>query len=650
MTMPYYEQVTPGEGRYAPRAWFDSDAPRLPLNGDWRFRYAERATGDESFAAPEYPDGDWDLLPVPSCWPMHGYGRPAYTNEKYPFPTDPPRVPTQNPTGDHRLAFDLPAGWPDGPAVLRFDGVDSCFRVWLNGQELGHGKGSRLPTEFPVGGALRPGRNVLAVRVHQWSSGSYLEAQDMWWLPGIFRDVTLLHRPPGGLDDVFVHAGYDHRAGTGTLRVDCPVPARLAVPELGIDGPADQVYTVDVQPWSAESPRRYEATVATPAERASLRIGFRTVSIEDGLLLVNGRRIVLRGVNRHDWHPDRGRALPPETLRADLLLMKRHNVNAVRTSHYPPPPAWLDLCDELGLWVVDECDLETHGFSDLDWRGNPAADPAWTPALLDRMRRMVERDKNHPSVILWSLGNESDTGQGLAAMAAWVRDRDPDRPVHYEGDRECRYVDVYSRMYADHAEVAEIGAGAQGRGLPFVLCEYAHAMGNGPGGLAEYDELFTRYPRCQGGFVWEWIDHGIRQRTPDGREYFAYGGDFGEEVHDGHFCVDGLLFPDRVPSPGLREYAKVSEPVRIAPGDDPGTLAVTNRYDTVDTAHLAFGWAVERDGVPVAAGPLEVPVLPPGATARVPVPAAARVPGGGELWLTVRTALAGPAAWAPAGH
>ena len=267
-------------------------------------------------------------------------------------------------------------------------------------------------------------------------------------------------------------------------------------------------------------------------------------------------------------------------MRRDVLLMKAHNVNAVRTSHYPPDPRFLDLCDELGLWVIDECDYETHGFFPLGWRGNPSDDPAWEAALVDRMRRTVERDKNHPSIIMWSLGNESGSGRNLAAMAAWARARDPSRPLHYEHDWSCRDVDVYSRMYATHAEVDAIGRGeeeplddpeldARRRGLPFILCEYAHAMGNGPGGLTEYQELFEKYPRCQGGFVWEWIDHGLRQRTPDGGERFAYGGDFGEPLHDGNFVADGLLFPDRTASPGLLEFKKVIEPVRIEGGDGP---------------------------------------------------------------------------------
>ena len=641
----YHEQIAPGSGRAAPRAALDSDAARLSLNGDWRFRLLPRADIIDACTEPGFDDSGWHSLPVPSNWPMHGYGSPIYTGDSYPFPIDPPRVPDENPTGDHRLAFDLPGQWPAGPAVLRFDGVDSSFVVWLNGTELGHGKGSRLPTEFPVGDVLRPGRNVLVVRVNQWSSGSYLEDQDMWWLPGIFRDVTLCHRPGGGIDDVFAHADFDHTTGTGTLRVDVDADARLTVPELGIDGPAGETYSVVVQQWTAETPKLYDAVVHTPAERVRLRVGFRTVSIVEGRLLVNGRRILLRGVNRHDWHPEHGRALPAETLRADLELMKRHNINAVRTSHYPPQSAFLDLCDELGMWVIDECDLETHGFLHQEWEANPAAEPRWREACLDRMHRMVERDKNHPSIIGWSLGNESHTGQNLAAMADWARRRDPGRFIHYEGDQAGAYTDVYSRMYARHAEVEEIG---QSSGPPFILCEYAHAMGNGPGGLAEYQRLFETYGRCQGGFVWEWIDHGIRRRSADGADYFAYGGDFGEELHDGNGVIDGLLRPDRTPSPGLVEFKKVIEPVRI--GIDPAAAAidVTNGYDFADTAGLAFGWRVERNGLPVAEGTLDVPVLAPGGTATLPLPPA--VSGAGEMWLTVCATLAAGTPWADAGH
>jgi len=638
----------PGEGRRAPRARLRTDAPTLDLTGTWQFRWAPTVAG--------IAGAFWGELPVPALWQLHGYGRPAYTNVRYPFPLDPPAVPDENPTGEYRREFELPGTWPAGPAVLRFDGVDSAFTAWCNDVELGWSTGSRLTTEFEVGHLLRPGRNTVRVLVHQWSAASYLEDQDMWWLSGIFRDVTLLARPAGGIDDVFVHAGYD--GGAGVLRVDGPAGARVRCAELELDLPAgEQVRLAGVEPWTAETPRLYEFTVATAAETLTLRAGFRTVTTTGGVLRVNGQPVRLRGVNRHEWHPEHGRVLDAATMRRDVELMKLHNINAVRTSHYPPHPDFLDLCDEFGLWVVLENDLETHGFEPIGWRDNPSDDPRWLPAYLDRMRRTVERDKNHPSVIMWSLGNESGTGSNLAAMADWVHGRDPARPVHYEGDWDSPYVDVYSRMYPTHAEVEAIGRQAEPvtvesahdahrRGIPFLMCEYGHAMGNGPGGLTEYQELIEASPRVAGGFIWEWIDHGIAQLTPDGREFFGYGGDFGEPLHDGNFVMDGLLFADRTPSPGLIEYAKVIEPVRISFAG--GGIRIDNGYDFRSTAGLRFVWTVEAEGVEQAAGELAVPELAARGSITVPMPEIPTMQG--ETWLTIRVVQAAPTAWAPAGH
>ncbi|MPY55989.1 glycoside hydrolase family 2 TIM barrel-domain containing protein, partial [Streptomyces spongiae] len=644
----YVESHQPGSGRREPRASLPADAPRFDLNGSWRFRLSPRVPDENDFADPGFDDSRWTEITVPSHWQLQGHGAPAYTNIDYPFDVDPPHVPDENPTGDYRRVFDAP--FEQG--VLRFEGVDSCYKVWLNGEELGWSTGSRLPVEFDV--TLRPGVNVLAVRVHQWSAASYLEDQDMWWLSGIFRDVSLLPRPV--LDDHFVHAGYDHLSGTGSLSVATAVPARLTVPELGLfDVPADAEHSVGpVEPWTAETPRLYHGELAAGDERITVRIGFRTVVVEDGILKVNGRRVLFRGVNRHEFHPEHGRAVPYETMREDVLLMKRHNIDAVRTSHYPPHPAFLDLCDELGLWVIDECDLETHGFERVAWRNNPSADPSWREAYLDRMRRTVERDKNHPSVVMWSLGNESGTGDNLRATAEWTHDRDPSRPVHYEGDWTSGYVDVYSRMYADTGEVERIGRHAEDplddpaadthrRRLPFILCEYAHAMGNGPGGLSEYQALFEKYPRCQGGFVWEWIDHGLVHPEHG----YAYGGDYGEPLHDGNFVTDGLVFPDRTPSPGLVEYKKVIEPVRIEGGLH-GDLRITNLHGWRDLSHLAFTWALECEGETVATGVLDIPTAAPGETVPVPMPGLPLTMG--ETWLTLRAVLAGDEPWADAGH
>ncbi len=652
----------PGAGRRAPRAYTASDSDRLSLNGEWSFALASTATGlPDGFSAGAFDDAGWDRLAVPGHWQMQGYGAPIYTNVTYPFPVDPPFVPDENPTGAYRLRFDLPSAWPSGDAVLQFLGVDSAFTVWLNDSELGWSTGSRLVTEFDVGPLLRDSGNVLVVRVHQWSPASYLEDQDMWWLSGIFRDVTLISRPPQAIDDFFVHAAFSAGDGSGTLQVETSEPATLSVPELDLHevDAAQEHRLAAVEPWSAERPRLYDGTLRSGGESIALRIGFRTVAVVDGVITVNGARVLFRGVNRHEWNPDRGRALTSDDMLADVLLMKRHNVNAVRTSHYPPHPDFLALCDEYGLYVIDECDLETHGFFQNGWRRNPSDDPAWQPALLDRMSRTVERDKNHPCVLIWSLGNEAGTGQNLAAMADLAHRRDPDRLVHYEGDFDSGYVDVYSRMYATHAEVDEIGRRAEPatsdpaldahrRGLPFIQCEYAHAMGNGAGGMLEYQQLFDRYPRCQGGFIWEWLDHGVRQSAADGSEFFAYGGDFGEPVHDGNFIADGLVFPDRTPSPALVEYKHVVAPVQLDVDPAAGTVRVLNKHHLIDTGYLEFRWRLEEEGTVRAEGELNVPVVAPGELDDVAVPELPEV--SAESWLIVTAVLAEDEKWAAAGH
>lgn len=666
----YVTDVSPGTGRRALRAWGRSNAPRLSLDGLWAFALRD-GLGEltEEFEDPEFDDRGWDRIVVPSCWQMIDvesepkYGVPAYTNITYPFPVDPPSVPDENPTGEYRRSF-LAPDWPSGRRVLRFDGVDSAFAVWLNGIRLGTGTGSRLPTEFDVTDALRTGQNTLAIRVHQWSAGSYLEDQDMWWVSGIFRPVSLRLDPADGVGDHFIHAGYDHLTSEGTLRVDASPGSTIRIPELGVtDWPVGRELRVSgIEPWSAERPRRYDAEIVARGEIVNVQIGFRGISTNDGVFRVNGLPVSLRGVNRHEWHPLTGRTLDEETIRADVLLMKQHNINAVRTSHYPPDERFLDLCDELGLWVIDECDLETHGFGPLDWHGNPSADDRWKPAMLDRMRRTVERDKNHPSIIMWSLGNESGRGANLEAMARWTRDRDPDRPIHYEGETDSGYVDVYSRMYPSHAEVDEIGRrqepetedpalDAHRRGLPFVLCEYAHSMGNGPGGLEAYQHLVQKYPRIAGGFIWEWLDQCILRRMPDGSARWAYGGEFGEPSRDANWIADGLLLPDRTPSPGLADAKKVFEPITIEVSDS--RVRVTNRHDVLDTAYLAFEWSLTHEGIEVDSDPLRVAPIPAAGAAEIELPERAlakRESAPGEWWLTIRATIPTATVWSPAEH
>lgn len=677
--LPDHEKVCPPAGVLPPHLHVADPsadtAGRLSLDGAWRFRLHEHAaTG----VAVDDPGSGWDEIIVPGHWQLAGapeswpYGRPAYTNVRFPIPVDPPRVPQENPTGEYRREFTVPASWrTDGRIVLRFEGVDSWFEVAVNGQVLAQSHGSRLPTEVDITDVVGAGENLLAVRVTQWSAMTYIEDQDQWWLSGIFRPVTVEHRPSGGIAHATVHASYDHVTGFGTLRVDAedvtgaPLAATVRVTELGIEVSTGHAADVAVEPWSAESPRLYDVEVSTPTHSVTLRVGFRTVAIVDGVLTVNGAPIKLYGVNRHEFEPTRGRATTPETMLADVLLMKQHHINAVRTSHYPPDPRFLDLCDTYGLYVIDENDLETHGFEPLGWRGNPTDDATWEPVLVDRVQRMVRRDAHHPSIIMWSLGNEAGTGRNLAAMAAAIRALDDSRPLHYEGDWSSEHVDVYSRMYPSFAEMEAIVReqeaplpdgvlDARRRAMPFVLCEYAHAMGNGPGGLTDHADLFDQHERFVGGFVWEWIDHGIATQADDGTPFFGYGGDFGEDLHDGTFIADGLLFPDRTPSPGLVELAAVYAPMSVRPQAD-GSLVVRNRYGFTTSAHVQWFAELVVDGDVVLSRPVELPVLAAGESHVVDpyeLLDGADLEGDAAAWFVLRaTWRAGERpTWAPDGH
>ena len=650
----YVEDFASGAGVLAPRAWLDDDSERISLTGEWSFRLSPSlADAPDDLKDPD--TSSWDTISVPGHWQLSGYGAPAYTNVVYPFPLEPPHVPTANPTGDYVRTVEVPADWDGSRVVLRFEGVDSRFSVHVDGNLIGWSSGSRLPSEFDLTSLVAPGKEIrIVVRVHQWSAGSYVEDQDMWWLSGIFREVNLLALKPSAPTDVFVHASYAD--GAGVVKVDSDVPATVVVPELGLEFPTGFETPVPaVEPWSAESPRLYDAVVRSDGGEVRLRIGFRTIAIADGVLTVNGNRVLFNGVNRHEFHPDRGRALTDQDMLDDVLLMKQAGINAVRTSHYPPHPHFLDLCDLHGLYVVDECDLETHGFGyepEPPNLPNPVMDERFRADLVERMRRMVERDKNHPSIVLWSLGNECGMGDNLRAMYEFAHDRDPSRPVHYERDTHAEFVDVYSQMYTSPEDVAAIGEDVSSyRGLPFILCEYGHAMGNGPGGLSEYRALFEKYPRCQGGFIWEWIDHGLRT-VVDGKEFYAYGGDFGETIHDGNFVCDGLLFPDRTPSPGMLEYIKVIEPLVIV-ADSNGGIAITNRYEVLDTSHLVFTIVTEVQGERVGSGNLSVPPIAPGETVAVELPPGLieqQAQNRPETWLTVVAELADGTAWAEAGH
>ncbi len=642
------------------------------LNGAWQFQYLPSPDAvPPDFFAEDFDTSHWDTLPVPSNWQMHGYGRPQYTNINYPYPVDPPHVPAENPIGLYLREFSLPPSWDGRQVFLEFGGVDSAFYLWLNGQPAGYSQGSHMPSEFDITPFLRPGLNTLAVQVFQWSDGSYLEDQDQWRLSGIFRDVCLIARPAAvSVQDVQIRTSID---GTLDLRVEmrgdsgqCSLSASLydgetPVADLTVMGTGTrtgQMQIAEPRLWSAEEPNLY-TLLLTLADAAGqiltverFPVGFRQVEISGGRLLVNGTPVKLKGVNRHDTHPDLGHVTPREHMRRDITLMKQHNLNAVRTSHYPNDPYWLDLCDEYGLYVVDEADLETHGIGVVDKARQPPHDPAWRDAFIDRAERMVRRDKNHPSIILWSLGNESGYGPNHAAMTEAIRALDPTRPIHYESaydaPDEPAAVDLISRMYTDVPGIIAQGEKTDNP-QPFFLCEYAHAMGNGPGSLKEYWEAINKYPRLAGGCVWEWADHGIRQKTESGTEWFAYGGDFGDMPNDGNFCIDGLASPDRVPHPGLLELKKVIAPVWAEPKDLAHRIVtIHNRYDFAALTHLDCAWSVQLNGEIVQEGTLTLPNIPAGGEADVTVPCT--LPSFGEACLNLTWTLAKTALWAKRGH
>ena len=614
MMIPSY---SPGAGALLPpRSHLADDSGVISLDGTWSF--AHFRTDPDPFVDAERPWAEPSAEPVtgdidvPSHWVLREdglYGRPAYTNVDFPFPVDPPYSPEVNPVGDYRRSFDLPDSWGEGVVALRFDGVESQATVWVNGTWVGMARGSRLAHEFDVTDLVRPGANTITVRVHQFSSGSYLEDQDQWWLPGIFRSVSLRHLAPGAIEDLWIDTDYE--AGVGYASVEARVlGAReaslvgrldiggvgscLLALERGADGRyrSERLSLGDVRPWSANDPALYDAHVSIQGGDGlvsgdrSLRVGFRRVSIEGGVLTANGAPLTLNGVNRHEVRADEGRVFDEEWARADLVLMKSMGINAIRTSHYPPHPRLLDLADEIGLWVMLEGDIETHGFEGTgEWIDNPSDDPRWADAYLDRTVRAFERDKNHPSIMSWSLGNESGTGANLAACARWIHERTGGRAaVHYEGDHALEYTDIYSRMYPTleevaavlddsdlHAEVAvpthvaaqvDNAARERIRRAPYLMCEYLHAMGTGPAGALGYAAQMS-HPRHAGGFVWEWRDHALWRALPDGRRALSYGGDFGEEVHDGNFVCDGLV--DALSRPYAGTWAWVAAMAPDAP-------------------------------------------------------------------------------------
>ena len=620
---PWCSQQILSVNRLKPRAWFQpasdeekalhGDFDRVQcLSGSWDFCYLEETPLDEEAFVQTRNSLPWTSMEVPRSFQAAGFGPRLYTDEDYPFPVQPPLVPALNPTGVYRRFFDLPAD--DLASVLRLEGAESCASVYVNGAFAGYTQGSRLPAEFEISSLCRPGSNELLILVRQYCDGTYLEDQDMWWLGGLIRDVFLLRRSREGIGDLHVQADYDAASGLGRLLVEGTEGARCRLlddrGETLWTGKSGEPHTLPVTPWNAEEPVLYTLLVSRGGEAARLRVGFRRVEITEGELRLNGRRLMLRGVNRHEFSPVKGRAVTREETRQDLLRMKQAHINAVRTSHYPNNPFFYELCDELGFYVMDECDLETHGIEIEGVPSRLADDPAWRAAYLDRAERTLCRDRNFACVILWSLANESFRGDNLRAMYDYFR-RSDSRPVHYEGDASYAYSDVISTMYTSPGRLAELDAALPGK--PMLLCEFAHAMGNGPGGLETYRRIIESSRRIQGYFIWEWRNHGLLR---DGG--ILHGGDTGSAYHSGNFCMDGLLNSDGTPTPGFFSFARMNEPLRISFSDGKLCIRSVFTFHTLRSAIVRL--TLKREEELPETWELPLPGVEAGKTLSLPLP------------------------------
>lgn len=652
------------------------------LNGVWKFMFLD---------APEYsPEGffnsDFDVtkmddITVPGNWQLQGYGKMHYSDLWYNFPINPPYVPTENPTGIYKRTFFVEESYRDKKIIIRFCGVDSAYHLWINGKEVGYSKVARNESEFDITDLIRVGEeNDVTVRVYQWSDGTYLEDQDMWWESGIFRDVELIGVPKDGINDYKVIADLDDEYKNGIFKVEAFLRTTKEVNvtfEL-VDAGENTVFTktvvakdgkacideviADVNHWTAETPYLYKLFMTVEDDGRIIEVipqnvGFRNIRLNGETFLVNGVAIKFKGVNRHDYSPQNGRVVSREEIEKDIILMKQFNINAIRTSHYPNSYYLYDLCDEYGMYLIAETDLECHGFEltgDYKWITD---DPSWELAYVSRMTRMIERDKNHPAIIFWSLGNESAFGCNFRKMTDVAHEMDPTRLVHYEGDFDVESADVYSTMYTwienpkkpylmkDIIEKSK---------KPHIHCEYCHAMGNGPGNLKDYQDLVYAHDKLQGGFVWEWFDHGIESFTESGEKYYRYGGDFGDDPSNKDFCIDGLIMPDRTPSPGLYEYKKVIEPITTTAVDiQKGIINLLSRYDFANLDRFNLVYKVMEDDVILQTGFMAVPSIEARANKDITLPydlSVIKVKPGVHYYVNISYQLREDTSYASSGH
>jgi len=675
------------------------------LDGGWKYHYAADHGGRvPDFWKPGFDDSKWATIPVPSNVEMCGYGIPIYVNVKYPWTwhgtkASPPIVPDDDPNNtvsSYRRTFDLPESWGGRRVLITFDGVNSFFSLWVNGEKVGVGKDSRTPVEFDITKFLKPGKNLLAVENFRWCDGSYLEDQDFWRMSGIFRDVYLWSPPDPHIRDFEIKTDLDAQYRDAVLKVDAkiedhgasgaagtleaelfdPAGSHVATASAALEIPASgdgsTTLATKIQnplKWTAETPDLYLLLLTLKDAKGKVqevipsRVGFRKVEIKDGNLLVNGQRPFIKGVNHQECDPDLGQVYTPERMLQDILLMKQNNINAVRNSHYPNAPAWYDLCDRYGIYLIDEANIESHGMG--YGPESLAKNPAWLDAHMNRTVRLVERDKNHPSVIVWSLGNEAGDGSNFEATSAWIKQRDPSRPVQYEKAKEKPYTDIVCPMYGTPKEMEEYAAKPQAR--PYILCEYEHAMGNSSGNMWDYWDLIYAKPYLQGGCIWDWVDQSLRQPQdrktrevvvpvkPGDKTFWAYGGDIGPEdtPSDDNSGADGLVSPDRQPHPSLSQVRHVYQYIQCKPADlATRTVEVRNWFDFSNPKDLAvLDWRVTADGKEIQSGSMSAPDLTPHTSARITVPVRPFKPEPGvEYFLDLSFRLSHDLPWAKKGH
>lgn len=654
------------------------------LDGKWKFKWVKKpADRPQTFYQPDYDVSSWDEIPVPANWQLHGYGIPIYTNIVYPFHVDPPFIQhDNNPVGSYRRNFSVPESWTGKEIFIHFEGVKSAFYLWINGQKVGYSQGSMTPAEFNITKYIQSGENTLAVEVYRWSDGSYLEDQDMWRFSGIYRDVFLVAKSKQAIYDFYITTDLDDQYKNAELKVQATLknysPENISglqlkalVFEKGFESQKplailDEQIDLNQKEltialakkiknpklWSAEIPNLYTLILelidadGNIMEKTGTRFGFREAEIRGGEFFVNGKSILFKGVNRHEHDPDLGRVVTREMMIKDIVLMKQHNINAVRCSHYPNQTTWYELCDEYGLYVMDETNVESHG---IGYGKNilPGSDPNWSDAVVMRSERMVQRDKNHPSIVMWSLGNEAGHGDNFLKMAARIKELDTTRPIQYRQMNEA--ADMDSRTYPTPDWI--INRAQEKPDRPFLMNEYAHAMGNSLGNFQEYWDAIEKYPALIGGFIWDWVDQGLRHKTENGIEFFAYGGDFGDKPNDDNFCINGLVSPDRIPNPSLYEVKKVQQNISSRLLDaTQTTVEVYNKHNFLNVSTFAAGWELIENGALVETGDLGMLDIEPGQKKEIGIPMKTSLAPGKEYFIKVVFILRENTNWANKGH